>query len=347
MISMALLYLLVFSLVVGLVVHRINSERIVIFEIFLEISDTKIQQFSNRTERLLVSLHIEEANEDMDEDPDKKISSNIFSKKKSFKQVTFGKEIYVKILIIPLFFVGYFIHSYVASAASLAFQTAALPYFRLTAAADTQLYTKYAQIANAVLAADTAFDGFHVGTQLREYYRSYNNLHYDSFGEVPDFHEAWTDVFYLDICPGLMSPLGNTTIPESCLVADISDNGTFVIISNLIAIIEEQDFAQPLPLSYIYKIEAISKAHRLVAAFLLQAQQGVISSFSSSLLEGLLIWLLCGLALVLFWGIPVTRSFIQEINEIKNIISVLPISLAKELPNARKYFHRILKQEKC
>lgn len=347
MISMALLYLLAFSLVVAFVVHRINSERIDIFQIFLEISDTKIQQFSNRTERLLVSLHIEEANEDLDEDADKKISSNIFSKKKSFKQVSFGKEIYIKIMVIPLFFVGYFAHSYAVSAASLGFQIAALPYFRMTASGDYEIYTKYAEISAAVLASDSAFDGMHVGTRLREYYRKYNNLHYDSFGEVEDFHEAWTDIFYLDTCPGLMSPLGNTTVPESCLVSDISDNGTFIVISNLITVIENQDFAQPLPLSYVYKIEAVSKAHRLVTAFLLRAQQNLITAFSNSLLDILLIWLLCGLALILFWGVPVTRSFIQEINEIKNIISILPISLAKELPNARKYFHKILKQEKC
>lgn len=120
----------------------------------------------------------------MDEDPDKKISSNIFSKKKSFKQVTFGKEIYMKIIIIPLFFVGYFIHSYVVSASSLDFQITALPYFRLTATADMEIYTKYAEISSAILASNSQFDGFHVGTKLREYYRMYNNLHYDSFGEV-------------------------------------------------------------------------------------------------------------------------------------------------------------------
>lgn len=108
-----------------------------------------------------------------------------------------------------------------------------------------------------------------------------------------------------------MSPLGNTTIAESCLISDISDNGTFVIISNLITIIEGQDFTRPLPLSYIYKIEAISKAHRLITAFLTKAQQNLITAFSNSLLEILVIWQLCGLALIIFWGIPVTRSFIQ------------------------------------
>jgi hypothetical protein len=28
----------------------------------------------------------------------------------------------------------------------------------------------------------------------------------------------------------------------------------------------------------------------------------------------LVIWLLCGIALVLFWAVPVTRNFVMEIN---------------------------------
>lgn len=118
----------------------------------------------------------------MDDDPDKKISSNIFSKKKSFKQISFGKEIYLKIIIIPLFFVGYFIHSYVASASSLNFQITSLPYFRLTSKADMEIYTKFAYISNAILASNASFDGFLTATKLRDYYRKYNDLHYNSFG---------------------------------------------------------------------------------------------------------------------------------------------------------------------
>lgn len=65
------------------------------------------------------------------------------------------------------------------------------------------------------------------------------------------------------------------------------------------------------------------------------------------MVEVLVIWLVSGIGLVLLWGVPMTRSFLLEINEIKNIISILPISLAKQLPNARKYFRKILKQDTC
>lgn len=90
---------------------------------------------------MLVSLHVEEANEDLDEETDKKVSSSTFSKKKSFKQVSFAKNIYLKMLVVPLFFAGYFAHSYTLAASNLSFQTNALPYFRLSAAADYLLYT--------------------------------------------------------------------------------------------------------------------------------------------------------------------------------------------------------------
>lgn len=47
------------------------------------------------------------------------------------------------------------------------------------------------------------------------------------------------------------------------------------------------------------------------------------------------------------YGAPVLKHFITEINEIKNILSILPISLAKELPLAPHYFNKIMKASKC
>jgi uncharacterized protein YxeA len=49
MLSMGVIYLFLFTILAFFVIHRINLERIDIFDIFLQISDTKIQQFSNRT----------------------------------------------------------------------------------------------------------------------------------------------------------------------------------------------------------------------------------------------------------------------------------------------------------
>ena len=121
MLSMAILYICIYVVFIYIMINKINSERIDIFQIFLEISDIRIQQYSNKSERLLVSLHIEQAN-DIEDDPDKKVNSAMFSKKKSFKEISFSKSIYLQIMVIPLFFIGYFIHLYSVSTTNLNFQ---------------------------------------------------------------------------------------------------------------------------------------------------------------------------------------------------------------------------------
>jgi hypothetical protein len=120
-----------------------------------------------------------------------------------------------------------------------------------------------------------------------------------------------------------------------------------MVVGDLIRKVETIDFSAPLNAARLYEYETLSKTHRKVTSFLAQAQQARSDSFSRTMVEVLVIWAVSGVALVLLWGMPMTRSFLQEINEIKNIISILPISLAKQLPNARKYFRKILKQDTC
>jgi hypothetical protein len=215
MVSMAFLYLLIYLLIIFALIHRISGERISIFEIFLQVPDGKIQQFSNRTEKLLVSLHVEEANEDIEEETDKKVSSSTFSKKKSFKQVSFAKSIYLKMLVVPLFFAGYFAHSYSLTVTNLAFQATALPYFRLSAAADYLLYSNLTIIEQTIANYDPASapDGLPFGVAIRLYYRMYLKMHYNAFGFIADYHNAWISLFFQNICPGDSTPFGNTTIP--------------------------------------------------------------------------------------------------------------------------------------
>lgn len=54
--------------------------------------------------------------------------------------------------------------------------------------------------------------------------------------------------------------------------------------------------------------------HRLVTSFLTQAQQTLSDTFSRTMVEVLVIWLVSGIGLVLLWGVPITRSFLLEIN---------------------------------
>lgn len=88
----------------------------------------------------------------------------MFAKKKSFKQVSFVKSTYFKMMIVPLFFLGYFIHSYAVSHANLTFRKTALPYFRLSVSANYILYSNLTAVQNAFLSSNNSLDTLEIGT---------------------------------------------------------------------------------------------------------------------------------------------------------------------------------------
>lgn len=49
MLAMSAIYLFILAILIIIVINRINKERISIFNIFLEISEAKIQHFSDKT----------------------------------------------------------------------------------------------------------------------------------------------------------------------------------------------------------------------------------------------------------------------------------------------------------
>lgn len=128
--------------------------------------------------------------------------------------MSFAKNIYLKMMIIPLFFAGYFAHSYALSATSLAFQATALPYFRLSASADYILYSNLTVIQQSIANYEPAApqDRLNMGVAIRLYYRKYFEVHYNAFAFIPDYHEAWTSLFFQGLCPGQPTAFGNTTI---------------------------------------------------------------------------------------------------------------------------------------
>lgn len=117
-------------------------------------------------------------------------------------------------MIVPLFFTGYFAHSYSLSATNLTFQATALPYFRLSAAADYLLYSNLTVIEQSIANYDPAapLNGQDFGVGIRLYYREYFEVHYNSFGFITDYHDAWISIFFQGLCPGQITPFGNTTI---------------------------------------------------------------------------------------------------------------------------------------
>ncbi len=51
-------YILLFVLLMTIVYRRVNVERVTVFEVFLDLQDAQIQQFSSKTEKFLCSLHV-------------------------------------------------------------------------------------------------------------------------------------------------------------------------------------------------------------------------------------------------------------------------------------------------
>lgn len=52
------LFSILFTVLMFIIISRINKERINLFEIFLDVSEIQIQQFSSKTEKFLLSLHV-------------------------------------------------------------------------------------------------------------------------------------------------------------------------------------------------------------------------------------------------------------------------------------------------
>jgi hypothetical protein len=344
-----LVFVALFAVVMLVVIHKINKERIKIFEIFLDISEIQIQQFSSKTEKFLLSLHVEDTNGEIDVDEEventKKINNSTFAKKKRFKLINFNKSIYLKLLLIPLLATAYFVHAFAQSYASLAFQHQSYHYFFLTSQGDYNFYSGLSQIQTALLTNSP------VPNSLSEayiaYYRSYFDIHFATFGYVNDFHQTFTDVFMLDTCAGTNSPFGSTQIVESCEIPLLSSNGSYLVFTD--TAMNTEFFADSSSLTYNYLVgyEVLSKTHRLLTQDLIMAQQGLVDGTMSSLLTILLVWVLIMSAVSFLYGAPVMKRFIDEINEIKNILSILPISVAKELPLAPKYFNKILRANQC
>jgi hypothetical protein len=64
-------------------------------------------------------------------------------------------------------------------------------------------------------------------------------------------------------------------------------------------------------------------------------------------LTALIVWILVINIVGFAYGVPIMKKFVDEINEVKNILSILPISLARELPMATPYFNKIIHNRSC
>ena len=55
-------------------------------------------------------------------------------------------------------------------------------------------------------------DSMKMGAKIRKFYQNLLWTHYHSFGAYPNFHQSFIDLFFKEICDGINSPLGNTSV---------------------------------------------------------------------------------------------------------------------------------------
>lgn len=60
MLAAGVTFLILLSFVLACVITKINEEKINTLQIFLGITEPQIQKFSSKTERFLISLHVED-----------------------------------------------------------------------------------------------------------------------------------------------------------------------------------------------------------------------------------------------------------------------------------------------
>ena len=75
----------------------------------------------------------------------------------------------------------------------------------------------------------------------------------------------------------------------------------------------------------------------------LEEQKKLVTQFETNLLNYLVIWIFVLIGVTLIYGLYVLNGFIKEVNQNKNMLTLLPISIAKTLPDVKRYINSILK----
>ena len=108
----------------------------------------------------------------------------------------------------------------------------------------------------------------------------------------------------------------------------LSQNGSYLVFTDMAmktSFLKKASFDE----HYIYDYEILSVTHRLISRFMLRAQEISVDVAIKDNSTNLLVWtLIMGIVSFIF-GLPIIYLFIEEINLIKNIITIIPISLVK------------------
>lgn len=213
-----------------------------------------------------------------------------------------------------------------------------IPYIALTSQADNTFYGGIGVVQNAILNKGTNETGLTNG--YLEYYRRYFDVHYETFGEIPSFHRAFTSVFMEDICSG------EVKIDGACNLPLLAKNGTLLIFTDITVRTEKSDFKEDFTNDYYVAFSIVSAAHKYLTMLVLEEQKKLVAGFEKSLLSYLVIWIFVMMGISLIYGMFVLNSFIKEVNENKNMLMLLPVSIAKSLTDVKKHINSILRSER-
>ena len=135
---------------------------------------------------------------------------------------------------------------------------------------------------------------------------------------------------------------GSVPIAGACDISVLSTNGTLLIFTDITVRTQKSDFSIDFTNDYYVAFSVISATHKYLTMLILSLQQKQITTFEKNLLNYLIIWIFVIIGVSLIYGLFIINSFIKEVNENKNMIMLLPVSIAKTLPDVKKYINMIL-----
>ena len=194
---------------------RISNKGRSTLEIFLDISDIQIQQYTSKSEKFIMSLHAEDLNGEIDVDEEventRKISSSTFTKKKRFKNITMRQTIIIKMVLTTFVYMAFFAHAFIINKTVMNFEMKSRDYYTFTSEGNYHFYSGLSTIQQALLANHTL--PTYLSKTYFQYYQQYFHSHYNTYALVDPFHDAFTKVYLNDVCHGVASTYGNTSIP--------------------------------------------------------------------------------------------------------------------------------------
>jgi len=88
----------------------------------------------------------------------------------------------------------------------------------------------------------------------------------------------------------------------------------------------------------------LSKAHRKTSESMIVTQNTIISGVKKQLVVTMTLWIAIVLLVSGLYGWFIIKHYVDDINEIKQVLGILPVSVVRTLPSASRYIKSILQE---